>query len=193
METNGPAPETVRRKDRAKDDDWIRGFLHRASFGFLATVAEGRPYLNSNLFVYDEGSHALYMHTARVGRTPSNVERGGPVTFSAAVMGRLLPAPEALEFSVEYSGVVVFGTVSPVLAEEEKRRALQLILDKYAPHLRPGRDYRPMTEDELGRTAVHRVDIEAWTGKEKVAPPGFTGAFLLPPLLPPSVPEAEPE
>lgn len=183
--------ERVRRRDRAKDDAWIRSFLLRAPFGFLATVADGRPFLNSNLFVYDESLHAIYVHTARTGRTSSNVEQSGPVAFSAAVMGRLLPASEALEFSVEYSGVVVTGRAQPVTEEAEKQRALQYVLDKYAPHLEAGRDYRPITRAELERTGVHRIDIESWTGKEKVAAADFPGAFLPPALLPPAVPESE--
>jgi len=179
----------VRRRDREKEEEWIRRFLERASFGFLATTADGRPYLNSNLFVFDATAHAIYFHTARVGRTSSNVRASGVATFSAAVMGRLLPAPEALEFSVEYSAVVVFGVIEPVDDEAEKGRALRLVMEKYAPHLQAGRDYRPITADELRRTAVHRLSIEAWSGKEKVGAPDHPGAFTAPALGPPAVPE----
>lgn len=189
--TEGSAAWEPRRRDRARDDAWIRAFLRRAQFGYLATVDGGRPFLNSNLFVYDEERHAVYVHTARAGRTPANVSLGGPATFSAAVMGRLLPASEALEFSVEYAGVVVFGTVHPVEEDDEKRRVLQLLLDKYAPHLEPGRDYRPIAPQELRRTAVHRLDIEAWSGKEKTAPPDFPGAFTVVAPVPPVAPEVD--
>ncbi len=60
---------------------------------------------------------------------------------------------------------------------EEAERGLQLLLDKYAPHLRPGRDYRPITRDELLRTSVMRIDIESWSGKKKEEEPDFPGAF----------------
>ena len=43
--------------------------------GALATIHDGQPFINSNLFVYDEQAHCIYMHTARVGRTQANVER----------------------------------------------------------------------------------------------------------------------
>ena len=100
-------------------------------------------------------------------------------------MGRLLPAPEALEFSVEYAGVVTFGTGRVVEEQDEARTALQMLLDKYAPHLRPGVDYRATTDDELKRTAVYRIDIEAWSGKQKEVPEDFPGAFALdPPPVP---------
>ena len=173
-------PARVRRRDRAMDDAWIRAFLAAAPFGVVATVADGRPFLTNNLFVYDDAARALYFHTARAGRLADNLAEPAPVTFSAAAMGRLLPADEALEFSVEYASVVVFGTGRIVDDEDEAYRALQALLDRYAPHLTPGEDYRPTTPEELKRTAVFRVDIEAWSGKQKAEAPDFPGAFDVP-------------
>ncbi|MCB9421875.1 MAG: pyridoxamine 5'-phosphate oxidase family protein [Ardenticatenaceae bacterium] len=168
----------VRRQDRAVTDEaWIRAFLHRAAVGTLATVSEGQPFLNSNLFAYDEAAHAIYMHTARVGRTRSNVENDGPICFTISEMGRLLPAKEALEFSVEYSGVMVFGTAVLIDDPVEAEHGLQLLLDKYAPHLKPGQDYRPIMPEELKRTAVYRINIDAWSGKQKKVADDFTGAY----------------
>ncbi|HSR42465.1 MAG TPA: pyridoxamine 5'-phosphate oxidase family protein, partial [Longimicrobiales bacterium] len=68
----------VRRRDRAMDDAWVRAFLEAAPFGFLATVADGQPFLNSNLFVYDPDRHALYLHTARTGRVNENLGADRP-------------------------------------------------------------------------------------------------------------------
>ena len=169
----------VRRRDRAvTDDEWIRGFLRQSPFGTLATVREGQAFAHMNLFVYDETANVLYTHTAKVGRTRANVEAEERVCFSVGSMGRLLPASTALHFSVEYSGVVVFGRASIVTDEAEAERAMQLLLDKFAPHLRPGRDYRPIQPEEMAQTTVFRIDIDEWSGKRKVAPSDHPGAFL---------------
>lgn len=183
---------TVRRSDRAVEDEaWIAAFLQRAPVGVLATVSDDQPFINSNLFVYDEMSSAIYIHTARKGRTRDNVEAGsaGSVTdrpeqtepakvcFHVFEMGRLLPADEALEFSVEYGGVTVFGRASVVSDREEAREWLQRLLDKYAPHLRPGEHYRPIMDEELVRTTVMRIDIDSWSGKRKQVADDFPGAF----------------
>jgi len=171
----------VRRRDRAKEDGWIRSFLRAATWGYLATVGEdGQPYLNSNLFAFDEERHCLWLHTNRTGRTRANVDAHDKVVFSAAAMGRLLPANEALEFSVEYAGVVVFGTGHVIEDREEAAHGLRALLEKYAPHLRYGVDYHGVTPNELKRTAVYRVDIESWSGKQKEAPGDFPGAYVLP-------------
>jgi nitroimidazol reductase NimA-like FMN-containing flavoprotein (pyridoxamine 5'-phosphate oxidase superfamily) len=178
----------MRRRDRGKDDAWIAAYLQAAGFGFLASVSEGQPFLNSNIFVYDSDRHVIYLHTARTGRTESNLRAPVTVAFSTAAMGRVLPAAQALEFSVEFSGVVAFGTGQVVEDPEEAEAALQMILDRYAPHLEAGRDYRPIVPEEMKRTAVFRIDIEAWSGKEKFVDPAFQGAFELPEIAIPFEP-----
>ena len=171
----------IRRADRAVDDEnWIREFIQAAPFGVLATQWEGQPFINSNIYVYDEARHAIYLHTARSGRTRANVDAHSPVCFSVSAMGRLLPAAEALKFSVEYSGVTVFGAAAVVTDEAEAVAALRQLLEKYFPHLRYGRDYRRVTPEELRRTTVYRIDISAWSGKRKQVDADFPGAFHFP-------------
>jgi len=173
------APTEVRRADRAvEDEDWIRQFLNDQPIGVLATVHDGRPFVNSNLFVYDEAENRIYMHTAHVGRTQSNINQSERVCFTTFSMGRLLPAEEALEFSVEYASVVAFGQASIVTEREEAIHGLQMLLDKYASHLQPGRDYRPIIDEELKRTAVYRIDIEDWSAKRKAVAADFPGAYF---------------
>ncbi|MFN8529522.1 MAG: pyridoxamine 5'-phosphate oxidase family protein [Anaerolineae bacterium] len=171
--------DAVRRSDRqVTDEAWIVDLVKRAPIGYLATAHDGQPFINSNLFVYDEAKHAIYMHTARVGRTRANVEESPRVCFTVTEMGRLLPADEALEFSVEYSGVVAFGAAAIVEDPVEQRYCLQSLMDKYFPHLKPGEHYRPIVDEELVRTSVYRIDIETWTGKRKKVEDDFPGAFL---------------
>ena len=182
---NLPAHE-VRRKDRQKEEAWIKEYITTAPYGAIATVYDGQPFINSNLFVYDPNEHAIFIHTAHVGRTKANVEEGNSTVqacFSAFSMGRLLPAEEALEFSVEYEGVTAFGILRLVDEDGAAKHALQLLLDKYAPHLQPGRDYRATTTEELKRTAVFRLDIDSWSGKKKEAEADFPGAFLYPVVI----------
>ena len=167
----------MRRKDRAKDDEWIKEFLSRAPFGVMATTNEGQPFINTRLFVYGEGAHVIYMHGAKTGRTPATIAENERVCFSASEMGRLIPAAEAVEFSVEFAGVVAFGRVTTIEDSAEAKHALQLIMDKYFPHLKPDEDYRPTSDDDLKITAVFRIDIESWSGKEKVVQGDAPGAF----------------
>ena len=167
-----------RRRDRGKDEAWIRAFLERAPYGVLAVGGgKGPPHVNSNLFVFDDDEAAIHVHTARVGTLASETEEPVPATFTVFEMGRLLPADEALEFSVEFASVVARGLCVRMTDTGEKERCLQLLLDKYAPHLRPGRDYRPIVPAELKRTSVYRLDVEEWSGKAKSVDADFPGAY----------------
>jgi len=161
----------LRRHDRAMpDESALQALLARAQFGFTATAVDGQPFQHTSLFWFDAASHRIYFHGAREGRMHENVMANPRVCFTVAELGRLLPADTAMEFSNEYASVVVFGRARQVESGDEKRIALQALLDKYFPDLRPGRNYRPMTEAEVSATAVYAIEIETWSGKQKVAP-----------------------
>jgi nitroimidazol reductase NimA-like FMN-containing flavoprotein (pyridoxamine 5'-phosphate oxidase superfamily) len=168
---------TARRQDRSRSEAWIGKTLESAPFGVLATADETQPYIHPTTFVYDESARALYFHTYREGRTRTNVERNRLVSFGTAEMGRLLPADTAKGMSVEYASVIVFGSCRIVTDENEALCALQMLVDKYFPHLRAGEDYRPTTAAELALVTVFRLDISEWSGKEKRVGPDSPGAF----------------
>jgi nitroimidazol reductase NimA-like FMN-containing flavoprotein (pyridoxamine 5'-phosphate oxidase superfamily) len=165
------------RKDRAKDDTWIKAFIQRVPFGMLATEFQGQPFIKPTLFVYDEAEHAIYIHGALVGRMRTNLETNSRISFCIAEMGRLLPADTAMEVGVEYASVVAFGKAELIADTDQARRGLQLLLDRYFPHLKPGIDYREILPQELDITSVYRIKIESWSGKEDHARQDFPGAF----------------
>ncbi len=179
----------VRRKDRAVTDDaWIAGFLHRASVIVLGLVDADQAYVKPTLFVYDDERRAVYFHATKFGRTTDTLRRSPAATFTAFEMGRLLPADRAMDFSVEYESVVAFGEIAIIDDEDEATYGLQLLLNKYFPHLKPGEDYASIQPVELKITAVFRFDIQAWVGKRKRVDDDFPGAFYYG-QQPPSDPE----
>lgn len=167
------------RADRAVTDEvWLKAMLHSAPYGMLATEWQGQPFLKPTLFGYDEPRQALYFHGAAQGRTRQNLDINPRASFCLCKMGRLLPAATAMGFSMEYESVTVFGQVRLVADPDEARDGLQLLLDKYFPHLKPGEDYRQIIPEELNITAVYRLDIEQWSGKANHARDDFPGAFF---------------
>jgi hypothetical protein len=143
----------------------------------MATLHDGQPYLNINTFVYDELTHSIYMHTAGSGRLRTNVDADERVCFCVSAMGRLPPADTARELSVEYDSVMIFGRGTIVTDTELARAKMLMLIEKYFPHLRPGTDYRPITQQEIEEISVYRIAIESWSAKRKVAPMDFPGAF----------------
>ena len=170
-------PNQMRRTDRAQDDAWIKTFLKRGNFGVMATSHEGQPFTNTRQYIYDEAANAIYMHGAKTGRTPAIIAVNNRVCFSVSEMGRLIPADEAVEVSVEFAGVMLFGRVTIVDDQAESTHALQLLMDKYFAQFKPVEDYRPIQANDLKITAVFRIDIESWSGKEKKVEGDHPGAF----------------
>jgi hypothetical protein len=171
LDGSRPDPRAkIRRQDRALTDlADLRVLLEQAQFGTLASSLDGQPFQNISLFWFDSETRRIFIHTALQGRTRTNIEANPRVCFSVAEMGRLLPAETALEFSVEYASVIVFGLARIVEDEQEARRGLQGLLDKYFPDLKPGVHYRAITGEELEQTSVFAIEIETMSGKRKVA------------------------
>ncbi len=170
-----------RRQDRAVNEDaWIEDMLARTPVGTFSTSLEGQPFLHTVLFVYDRDRRAIYFHTALTGRTRLNLEQNPRVCFGVSELGRLLPAASACEMSVEFASVIVFGRAEIIEDDTEALYGLQLLVNKYYPHLRAGRDYRPTAPVELRRASVYRVHVEAWSGKRKLGAEDDPGAFTYP-------------
>lgn len=158
-----------RLREHARDDAWVRDFLRRAHVGHVATRWDAQPFITPTMFWYDEERHAIAFHSNVVGRLRANGERHERACFEASVFGRLLPSNVALEFSIQYASVVVFGPLRVLAEAAERRRALDGLLGKYFPTMTAGEDYRPITDQELKRTSVYAIAIESWSGKENWA------------------------
>jgi nitroimidazol reductase NimA-like FMN-containing flavoprotein (pyridoxamine 5'-phosphate oxidase superfamily) len=154
-----------RRPQNAMDDEWTRDFLEQAQTGHIATRWDGQPFITPTTFWYDPERHEIYFHSNQSGRLRANLERHPEVCLEVSIAGRLLPSNIALEFTVQYESVVVFGKARILENPEEQRRALTGLIGKYFPEMEPGKHYRPVTEGELARTSVYAIAIESWSGK----------------------------
>ena len=164
-ENQSPA-DFQRLPEYTRDDGWIRSFLHQAKVGHIASAWDDQPFLTPSNFWYDEGNHRIIFHSNITGRVRANIEHNPKVCLEASEMGKLLPSNIALEFSLQYRSVMVFGSAHILEDVEEKRVALYGLIKKYFPAMEAGREYRPITNKELKRTTVYAIAIESWSGKE---------------------------
>jgi nitroimidazol reductase NimA-like FMN-containing flavoprotein (pyridoxamine 5'-phosphate oxidase superfamily) len=166
---NQPPTAFQRRPHLTKDDGWIRAFLKQAQVGHIATSMDGQPFINPTTFWYDEANHQIVFHSNVAGRVRSNIESNPKVSLEASELGRLLPSNVALEFSLQFRSVVVFGTARIVTDQAEARRLLYGLIGKYFPKMTAGKEYREITEKELRATSIYVIQIESWSGKENWA------------------------
>jgi nitroimidazol reductase NimA-like FMN-containing flavoprotein (pyridoxamine 5'-phosphate oxidase superfamily) len=149
-----------------RDDDWIRIYLRKAQIGHIASTWDDQPFITPSTFWFDEANHRIIFHSNIAGRVRANIERSPKVCLEASELGKLLPSNVALEFSLQYRSVMVFGTARILEDAEEKRVALYGLIRKYFPEMEAGKEYRPITDKELKHTSVYAIEIESWSGKE---------------------------
>lgn len=149
-----------------RDDEWIRAFLHEAQVGHIASARDGQPFLNPTTFWFDEEHHQIIFHSNLAGRIRSNIENNPKVCFEASELGNMLPSNVALEFSLQFRSVVVFGNSRLIVDADEARRVLYGLIHKYFPTMTAGKEFREITDKELKRTSVYAIQIEEWSGKE---------------------------
>ena len=148
------------------DDEWIRDYLHHGQIAHIASLWDDQPFITPTIYLYDEANHRILFHSNITGRIRANIERSPRVCVEVSELGKLLPSNVALEFSLQYRSVMVFGIAHIIEDQEEKRIVLHQLIEKYFNGLKLGADYRPATDKELKRTSVYEIKIESWSGKD---------------------------
>jgi len=153
-------------REYSRDDAWIRTYLHKAQIGHIASTWDEQPFITPSNFWFDEENHRIIFHSNIAGRIRANIERNSKVCMEVSEMGKYLPSNVALEFSLQYRSVVVFGAALIIEEAQEKRSVLYNLIQKYFPGMEADKEYRPITDKELKQTSVYSISIEAWSGKE---------------------------
>ncbi|MEV6668146.1 pyridoxamine 5'-phosphate oxidase family protein [Streptomyces nigra] len=156
-----PTDRTVptRSPERASyDKELVHAILDEAYVCHLGFVRDGAPVVLPTLFA--RVGETLYVHGStgsRPLRMTGEPDPGLPVCLTVTHVDALILARSAFHHSINYRSVVVHGTAHQVTDPEEKRLALDALVD----HVVPGRsaDSRPANKKELAATAVIRLDL----------------------------------
>ena len=162
-----PTDRTVptRSPDRASyDRDLVHGILDEAYVCHLGFVRDGAPVVLPTL--YARVGDRLYVHGStgsRPLRAAGQADPGLEVCLTVTHVDGLVLARSAFHHSINYRSVVVHGVAHDVTDPEEKRQALDALVD----HVVPGRsaDSRPANKKELAATAVIRLDLDEVSAK----------------------------
>ncbi|HET9907801.1 MAG TPA: pyridoxamine 5'-phosphate oxidase family protein [Anaerolineales bacterium] len=167
--TNQSPVSFQRRPHLTRDDGWIRMFLKIAKVGHIASSRDDQPFLNPTMFWFDEENHQIVFHSNVAGRVRSNIETNPKVCLEVSELGKFLPSNVALEFSLQFRSVIVFGNARLVTEPQEARQLLYGLIRKYFPQMTAGQEYREITDKELRATSIYAIQIEEWSGKENWA------------------------
>ncbi|WP_077800952.1 pyridoxamine 5'-phosphate oxidase family protein [Streptomyces sp. JHA26] len=146
------------------DKELVHAILDEGYVCHLGFVRDGAPVVLPTL--YGRVGERLYVHGStgsRPLRMAGQTDPGLPVCLTVTHVDALVLARSAFHHSINYRSVVVHGTAYDVTDPEEKRTALDALVD----HVVPGRshDSRPANKKELAATAVIRLDLDEVSAK----------------------------
>ena len=160
-DTYAPTDRTVptRSADRASyDKESVHAILDEGYVCHLGFVRDGAPVVLPTL--YGRVGERLYVHGStgsRPLRMTGRADPGLPVCLTVTHVDALILARSAFHHSINYRSVVVHGIAHQVTDPDEKRLALDVLVDNVVA----GRsaDSRPANAKELAATAVVRIDL----------------------------------
>ncbi|MGW2344602.1 pyridoxamine 5'-phosphate oxidase family protein [Streptomyces sp. NPDC001661] len=161
----------TRAKERAAyDHALVHSILDETYLCHLGFVRDGAPVVLPTL--YARVGERLYVHGStgsRPLRMAGQQDPGLPVCVTVTHVDGLVLARSAFHHSINYRSVVVHGTAHQVTDAEEKRLALDAIVD----HVVAGRaaDSRAANAKELAATAVLRIDLAEVSAKVRAGGP----------------------
>lgn len=140
--------------------------LHNVEVGRLGTSVDNLPYVVPVNFVYYE--EKVYFHTGLKGRKLDNIQRNPNVCFQIDDGYYSIPAAEPCKFSANYFSVIVFGKARIVVEPDLRLRAMQALVDKYAP---PG-PLPAVEQENLNGVTIVEITPENITGADHARPRG---------------------
>ncbi|MFI1102997.1 pyridoxamine 5'-phosphate oxidase family protein [Streptomyces melanogenes] len=168
-----PTERTVptRSRERASyDRELVHGILDEGYVCHLGFVRDGAPVVLPTL--YGRIGERLYVHGStgsRPLRMTGKADPGLAVCLTVTHVDGLVLARSAFHHSINYRSVVVHGIAYEVTDPEERRTALDALVDQVLP----GRSYdsRQANAKELAATAVIRLDLDEVSAKVRTGGP----------------------
>ena len=155
--------ETVRRQDRLMDEEKALKLLENGEYGVLSMVSDGGGYGIPVNYVWD-GKDSVYIHCAPEGRKLEALKDNNKVSLCIIGEVNLLPN----KFTTEYESVVIRGLARIGLDEEERMKALHLLIDKLSADFKDIGD--KYANKSFHRVEIIRIDFTEFSGKQKKVP-----------------------
>ncbi|MFE7748718.1 pyridoxamine 5'-phosphate oxidase family protein [Streptomyces sp. NPDC057428] len=168
-----PTERTVPSRSRQRasyDKETVHSILDAAYLCHLGFVRDEAPVVLPTLF--GRIGERLYVHGStgsRPLREAGAADPGLSVCLTVTHVDGLVLARSAFHHSMNYRSVVVHGIARAVTDPQERRVALDAIVDQAVPGR--SKDSRPADAKELAATAVIRLDLDEVSAKIRTGGP----------------------
>ena len=156
------------------DRSGVYAVLDEGLIAHVAFASQKQPVVIP--MTYARMGDDLILHGSVASRLLKDLSQGIPVSVCVTLLDALVLARSVFHHSMNYRSVVLFGTAHPIADPQEKKAALDLLVE----HLVPGRTghARAPSKKEMGATQVLRMNIEQASLKQRTGPPSDNAADL---------------
>jgi len=113
-----------------KDKNMIKSILEEALVCRIALCDDNSPYIIPMNFGYKD--NYLYLHSAPEGRKIEILRKNNNICFEVDLKTELITSENACKWGMKYLSVVGFGKAQIVNDIEEKKKALNIIMNKHS-------------------------------------------------------------
>jgi len=145
---------------KTTDIEEIEGIIKRALICRLGLVDNDEPYVIPVCFGYERG--ALYFHGSLKGRKVDIIKKNDKVCFEMDIDAQLEKAEDPCSWAIKGKSVVGVGRAAILEGDEEKNRALMVIMGHY------GKGDFSFPKSKLDSVLVVKIDISSISGKKIV-------------------------
>lgn len=149
------------------DRDVIDAILDEGVICHLGFVHEAQPFVVPT--IHGRDGDTVHLHGSVASRMLRTLGRGAAVCLTVTLLDGLVVARSGFHSSMNYRSVMLLGSSRVVDDQEEKLRALDVIID----HVIPGRakELRAHTAVELRQTVVLALPIVEGSAKVRTGDP----------------------
>ena len=138
----------------------------------LGFIQDDTPFVIPFTYHYDaDAPDLIYLHGSIRSRALKHLATGAPVCITVTLTDGLVYSRKAMNHSVNYRSVTLFGSAREVTDEDEKFDLFDKMVQRYFPGRMVGHDYNAPPSPDLGVTALVEVSIEEWNAKARRGAP----------------------
>jgi len=149
------------------DREAVYAILDEGLVCHVGFVADGQPFVIPT--TYARIDDRLYIHGAVASRMLAGLKLGAPACVEVTLVDGLVLARSAFHHSMNYRSVVILGAAREAVDFDEKRQALEALVE----HVVPGRlaETRRPSAAEIAGTRVLWIPILEASAKVRTGPP----------------------
>ncbi|MHB1537185.1 MAG: pyridoxamine 5'-phosphate oxidase family protein [Solirubrobacteraceae bacterium] len=149
------------------DREAIDAILDEAHVAHLGVSIDGQPRVVPTL--HARLGDVVCFHGSAASQTLRALAAGAPACLTVTLIDGFVLARSALHHSVNYRSAMIFGQAKPILDDEQRRAALEALVER----LLPGRsgEVRAPTEQELRATIILALPLSDASAKVRSGPP----------------------